>query len=101
MFSKWALTKQYYIWYYKGEGGMDKRAQLKEKIKRNRRNVLAEDLMDLLLMYGFNEARVSGDHYQFKKEGFRTQTIPRQNPVWIRIVNQVLDIVEEIENLEN
>lgn len=79
---------------------MIKKEALKKKIQLNRRNVHPDELKQLLLAYGFKLARITGDHYEFTHPGFRTQTIPRKNPVWIVIVNQVLVKIAEIEETE-
>jgi len=50
---------------------------------------------------GFVFKNVKVDHIHYRREGFRTLTIPRQNPVWREIVKEVLQSIDEIEEIEN
>ena len=80
---------------------MEKRTRLLEKIRNNSKNVDCNDLKKLIELYGFVLKNVTGDHFHYKREGFRTLTIPRKNPVWIEVVKQVLRTIDEIEEIEN
>ena len=79
---------------------MAKKRSALERVRNNPNNATFKDLQDILEMYGFKLRDVSGDHFQFKRPGFRTIPLPRnQRPVSIIIVNQVLSAVDLLDDL--
>ena len=70
-----------------------------ERVRGNPKNVQAKDLQELLVDFGFELREVSGDHYVYKKDGYRPIPIPiRQNPVAYFIVKEILKVIETIED---
>ncbi len=78
----------------------DKKAKLLTKIRKKPKNISYKDLIKLLEVYGLTCVNIKGDHFQYSRNGFRTLTIPRKNPVWIEIVKQVLRTIDEIIEME-
>ena len=54
---------------------MSKKEKLIKKIKNNPHNIRFEELMNLLLSYGFLMIMKGTSHAVFKKEGYKTFTI--------------------------
>ncbi len=74
---------------------------LHEEIKRNKKNQNPKNVIKLLESYGFIFKRSRGDHYYYKRKGFRVIPIPiSQNPLAIHIVQEALNEVEIIIELE-
>jgi len=74
---------------------------LYERIMRNKHNVTPKQLIELLESYGFKHRSTSGDHYLYKRAGYRPFPVPiRQNPLAIHIVQEALRMIEEIRELE-
>lgn len=77
---------------------MAKKKTALQRVRSNPRNVTAKDLITLLEQHGFKLRNVSGDHYIYKKDGFRPMPVPYcQNPVSIRIVKEILELIDLIE----
>lgn len=69
-----------------------------ERVRSSPRNASVKDLQKLIEGYGFTLREVSGDHYIYKKAGYRPVPIPYcQNPVALYIVKEILKIVDSIE----
>jgi predicted RNA binding protein YcfA (HicA-like mRNA interferase family) len=66
-----------------------------------RLNVSPKQLIELLKSYGFVYRKTEGDHEIYKRPGYRPFPIPiKQNPVWIRIVKNALQIIAEIREMQ-
>lgn len=78
---------------------MAKKKSTLERVRANPRNVVARDLQELLVDFGFELRDVSGDHFVYKRAGYRPIPVPiRQNPIAFYIVKEILKVIESIEN---
>lgn len=80
---------------------MSKREKLLEKILSNPQNVRFEELDRLLKHYGVECRRVRGDHFIYKRKGYRPLPIPRKTPVRSIYVRQALDLIEDLIELDD
>jgi predicted RNA binding protein YcfA (HicA-like mRNA interferase family) len=75
---------------------------LYDKIKRNQNNVTPRQLINLLLRFGFQLKRTTGDHEIYKRAGYRSFPVPiRQNPLARHIVQAALALIAEIRESED
>ncbi len=75
---------------------MSKRAKLLERVLNNPANVRFQEIQKLLELAGFKLERVTGDHYIFKKTGYRPISVPYTQPVKSHIVREVIKIVQDM-----
>jgi predicted RNA binding protein YcfA (HicA-like mRNA interferase family) len=80
---------------------MTKKDKLIKRILNNPANVRFQEIQKLLEQYGFRLERVTGDHYIFRKPGFRPISVPYTQPVRSYVVREVIKIVSEIIDLED
>jgi hypothetical protein len=80
---------------------MTKKDKLFKRILNNPADVRFQEIQKLLEQYEFGLERVTGDHYIFRKPGFRPISVPYTMPVRSYIVREVIKIVNEIIDLED
>jgi predicted RNA binding protein YcfA (HicA-like mRNA interferase family) len=84
---------------------LDKKEALLAKARNHKRNVSPQEIVDLLIAWGFHERAGRGDHRIFNHSQLalpRPLTIPsRQNPLHIMIVTQVLSAIQELQEQQN
>ncbi len=75
---------------------MSKRAKLLERVLNNPANVRFQEIRKLLELSGYAFVRTTGDHYIFKKPGYRPISVPYTQPVKSYIVREVIKIVQDM-----
>jgi predicted RNA binding protein YcfA (HicA-like mRNA interferase family) len=81
--------------------GVSKKEKLLQKILNNPQDVRFEELDALLKHFGFECRRVRGDHFIYKRKGYRPLPIPRKKPVRSIYVKQALDLIEDLIKLND
>ena len=79
---------------------MSKKEKLLQKILSNPQDVRFEELDRLLKHFGVECRRVRGDHFIYKRKGYRALPIPRKTPVRSIYVKQALDLIEDLIELD-
>ena len=75
-----------------------KKVDLDERIRLAPRNVTPKELIALLTGYGFVFRRATGDHFIYKKPGYRPFPVPiNQKPLCIDVVKNALFLIDEIK----
>jgi predicted RNA binding protein YcfA (HicA-like mRNA interferase family) len=84
---------------------LDKKEALLSKVRTHKRNVPPQEIVDLLIAWGFHARAGRGDHRIFNHPELalpRPLTIPfRQNPLHLMIVTQVLSAIQELQEQQN
>jgi predicted RNA binding protein YcfA (HicA-like mRNA interferase family) len=80
---------------------MSKKDKLLRRILDNPTNVRFQELQKLLDQYGFILERVTGDHYIYKKPGFRPISVPFTHPVKSYVVREVIKIIRNFIDPED
>lgn len=74
---------------------------LLDQIKRNKKNQSPKNIIKLLKAYGFEYRGTEGDHYNYKRKGFRPFPIPvSQNPLAIHIVQNAIRMIEQVIEID-
>lgn len=75
---------------------------LYERIRRYPRNISPKELIKLLTRYGFVLRRTTGDHFIYKKPGYRPFPIPiNQKPLCVDVVKNALLMIDEMQESQS
>lgn len=84
----------------KKERDKRRREELFKKFKKHPQNADRKEITEMLELYGFEYRGATGDHYMYKRTGFRTIPVPFKNPVILLIVKEILKAVQEVRDQE-
>ncbi len=77
---------------------MSKLEKLIEKMRRLPPEANYEDVVQVLIAYGFEEERSSGSHHVFRHKDKRTITVPKVGGQKVKriYIKQILKLIEEV-----
>ena len=76
---------------------MSKFEKLIDKLINNPKDVSFDDLNKILKYLGYECKNSGGSHFVYRKENAPTLTLPRQKPMKICYVKDVLEIYKELK----
>ncbi|MDA3053191.1 type II toxin-antitoxin system HicA family toxin [Campylobacter sp. JMF_01 NE2] len=75
---------------------MSKFEKLIKKLETNPKDVTFDDLDKILILLGYERKNTGGSHFVYRKKNAQTYTLPRQKPMLVCYVKDVLDIYKDL-----